>query len=197
VRGRQIVITMPRTAFRALCPGAARLHGTVLRTPSGGILADHMMSLVEELPTLAVWEAPTVERSLVALVANAINGSMHNGTGHRSPLVDTPLVAARVRRHIEDHLTDPALSAESLRAQLGLSKSGLSRAFGSPAQLTAHIRGRRLAVAREMIVESVMAPDPADLARIFCFRDAAEFERAFVRHIGCPPAEARRMVGSR
>lgn len=192
--GRQVVIVMPRQALRALCPGMVRLHGSVLRTPSGGMLADHILSLVEELPGLASREAKTVERALIAFIAGAISGTARPLPTGRTPMVDTSLVAARVRRHIEENLTDPALSANTLCEQLGLTKTLLSQAFGSPGKVSDYIRDRRLELAREMIVHSVVAPEAAELAKIFGFKDGEQFERAFIRYLGCPPAEARGMA---
>lgn len=192
--GRQVVIAMPRQALRALCPGTPRLHGSVLRTPGGGMLADHILSLVEELPALASREAGTVERALIAFIASAISGTARPLPVGRTPMVDTSLVAARVRRHIEENLTDPQLSANTLCEQLGLTRTLLSQAFGSAGKVNDYIRDRRLELAREMIVHSVVAPEPAELALIFGFRDGEQFERAFIRYLGRPPAEARGMA---
>lgn len=189
--GEQIVILMPRSIVHSLCAGTQRMHGSVLRTPSGGMLSDHILSLIEELPALAERDAAAVEWALLNLVASAVSGIARNSIAPRTPLVDTSLVAALVRRHIEENLTDPELSVASLCERLGLSKTSVALAFGTPARVAGHIRDRRLAVAREMIAGSVVAPDPADLARIFCFRDGEQFERAFARYVGGASAPAR------
>lgn len=183
----QIVLLVPRSIVRALCAGDPRLHGRVLRSASGAMLSEHLLSLAKALPTLATHDARAVERALLNLVASAINGTARTCAAGRTPFIDTSLIAARARRHIEENLTDPELSVASLCDRLSLSKTDLSRAFGSLGRVAQHIRCRRLAIAREMIAESVVAPALADLAQMFCFKDAEAFAKAFARYFGYSP----------
>lgn len=188
---KQIVIVLPRSIVRALCPRAPRLHGRVLRTASGGMLSDQLMSLAEKMSTLQAGDAGAVELALLNLVASAISGIPQDILTARTASVEAGDTAARVRRHVEENLTDLDLSARSLCARLGLSKTALERALGPSGQVGDYIRSRRLAAAREMIAESVVPLAVADIAGMFCFRTEDEFKKAFLRYFGYEPLDAR------
>ncbi len=96
------------------------------------------------------------------------------------------------RAYIEDHLTDPGLSASHVAAATGISDRHLSRAFAAAGtSLPQFVLARRLERARGLLVSGERRTI-ADVAARCGFGSAAYFSQAFRAHFGVRPADARR-----
>jgi AraC-like DNA-binding protein len=88
-------------------------------------------------------------------------------------------------------LFDSTLGAETLRRELGVSRSRLYRLFEPFGGVMHYIQHRRLLDAHLALA------DPNDQRRIIeiaeqrCFNDGTEFSRAFRREFGCSPTDVR------
>jgi AraC-like DNA-binding protein len=91
---------------------------------------------------------------------------------------------AAARSYIEEHLTDPGLSAAEIAAAAGISERQLSRLFAADGgSVPAHVLGRRLELAHS-ILSAPRAPAVAEVAARCGFTSAAYFSHAFRHHFG-------------
>jgi AraC-like DNA-binding protein len=125
---------------------------------------------------------PADERAILDLVAVL-------AAGRRTAPVTARRAAARC--YIEDHLTDPRLSAGEIAAAIGISERQLSRVFAAGGtSVPRHILTRRLDLARTLLAGP--APDPvADVAARCGFTSAAYFSHVFRAHFGVRASELR------
>ncbi|MDP9901754.1 helix-turn-helix domain-containing protein [Variovorax ginsengisoli] len=92
-----------------------------------------------------------------------------------------------IESYIDDHLTDPLLSPESIAARFNISRRYIYSLFESePLSVSGFIRARRLeACAREL--STTACPAVLDIAMRWGFNDASHFSRLFKQHYGASP----------
>lgn len=100
----------------------------------------------------------------------------------------------QLRRYVEQHLGDPALSPTSLARAHHISVRYLHRLFEDESTTAAElIRSRRLDRCRRDLVDPALRDQPvAAVALRWGFTDATQFSRSFKRAYGMPPAAYRR-----
>jgi AraC-like DNA-binding protein len=123
------------------------------------------------------------ERTVLDLVtAIAAGPRAAPGAAHR----------AVARSYIEEHLTDPGLTAAEIAAAACISERQLSRLFAADGRsVPGHILGRRLELARS-ILSAPRAPTVAEVAVRCGFTSAAYFSHAFRHHFGHRAGDLRR-----
>lgn len=98
---------------------------------------------------------------------------------------------AAARSYIEEHLTDPGLSAGEIAAAIGISERQLSRVFAAAGtSVPRHILTRRLEAARGLLA----GPDPGPVAEVAArcgFTSAAYFSHVFRERFGVRAREFR------
>jgi AraC-like DNA-binding protein len=132
--------------------------------------------------TRAVPAGPADERTILDLVAVLVGGQRAAcAVAHR----------AAARAYIEEHLTDPNLSAGEVAAAIAISERHLSRVFAADGvSVPRHILSRRLDLARVLLT----GPDAgavADIAARCGFTSAAYFSHVFRARFGQRASEAR------
>ena len=105
---------------------------------------------------------------------------------------------AAARCHIEEHLTNPGLSADQIAAAIGISERQLSRVFAADGtSVPRHVLTRRLQLAYSILA----APPPArgeagetvaDVAARCGFTSADYFSHVFRQHFGLRASDLRR-----
>ena len=124
--------------------------------------------------------APPDENTLLDLVAVLAAGrDAALATAHR----------AAAHCHIEEHLTDPGLSADQVAAAVGISERQLSRVFAADGtSVPRHILTRRLRLAYAILAAPPARGEPAatvaDVAARCGFTSANYFSHVFRRHFG-------------
>jgi AraC-like DNA-binding protein len=115
------------------------------------------------------------ERTVLDLVAAITAGPrVAHAAAHR----------AAARSYIEEHLTDPGLSAAEIAAAAGISERQLSRLFAADGgSVPAHVLDRRLELAHS-VLSAPRAPTVAEVAARCGFTSAAYFSHAFRNHFG-------------
>lgn len=132
--------------------------------------------------TRAVNPLPADENTVLDLVAALL-------AGQRAPCPVAHRAAARA--YIEDHLTDPALSAGQIAAAIGISERQLSRVFAADGvSVPRHVLTRRLDLARLLLTAPGAGP-VADIAARCGFTSAAYFSHAFRERFGQRASELR------
>lgn len=129
------------------------------------------------------------EQTIIELVSVvAARGRVGLPTAHR----------AAARAFIDDHLSDPTLSATEVAAGAGISERHLSRLFAEAgSSIPQHILSRRLELAHTMLKR----PESrhlrvAELAAQCGFTSTAYFSETFKRQFGATPGSVRRSTTS-
>lgn len=178
-----------RDDFAPLAAQLDRVRGTVLASPLGYLLAEHMLLLERTLPLLGPEEAARLGEAVQAMVAACI-----------APTPDRIAAAApqiafqrleRVRRAVQRHLRSPALGSELLCRELGTSRSQLYRLMEREGGVARYVQRQRLRAAFQALVDSDNPRSVTSVAEEFCFADSATFSRAFRHKFGISPSEAR------
>ncbi|WP_185969872.1 helix-turn-helix domain-containing protein [Rhizobium straminoryzae] len=99
----------------------------------------------------------------------------------------------RLRRHIQDNLASDGMTADSICADLRLSRSQLYRQFEGEGGVETYIRRRRLARSLQMLSDPACAERRiGEIAYEAGFADEAHFSRLFRQHYGLSPRAFRK-----
>lgn len=172
----ELAVKVPRATFRELTGVDA--------VPSPLVAAgDRTARTLARLTDRALRADAVDEETMLHLVAGLAGaGSTDPGRVH----------LANARAFIEDHLTDPGLTAARVAAGIGISERHLSRAFAATgASLPQYVLSRRLDRARALLV-SAPGSSVAEVAARCGFGSATYFSQVFRAHFGIRAAEARR-----
>jgi AraC-like DNA-binding protein len=189
---RTLSLFIPRAALDSVLPASHGLHGSVLGgdTGLGMILSDQLVALRGRLPDLPRADGPLVAGALVDLVAACFRPTAESLNRARAQVATATLDL--VKRHIEERLTSPALSPDSIAADFRMSRSSLYRLFEPLGGVSAYIQERRLARAYATLLHPANRHRPIyDIAFDCGFANESHFSRAFRFAFGLPPSELR------
>jgi AraC-like DNA-binding protein len=171
----EIAIKVPRAVFHDVT-GLAAVPAPMVRTTSRALARSAGSALRAD-------GGPVDEQTVLHLIADM--------TGHR---VADPVAVhlAKARAFVEDHLTDPGLTAGRIAAGIGISERHLSRAFaGTGTSLPRFVLTRRLERAHRQLTDGSRAA-VAEIAASCGFGTATYFTSAFRAHFGVRPTDVRR-----
>ncbi len=160
-----------------------------LSTGMGRLFTDYMFGLAKRLPVIDETELPALVAATRAMILACAAPSADHIEEAQEPIAS--VLIERAHRIIQARLFDPTLAADSLRRELGVSRSRLYRLFEPFGGVMHYIQRRRLLDAHSAL------SDPNDRRRIIeiaeqhCFSDGTEFSRAFRREFGCSPTDVR------
>ncbi|GLB65819.1 AraC family transcriptional regulator [Arthrobacter mangrovi] len=190
---REMVLTIPREAYRELSGGRDLLRPKVFDFDRQGAADLHMHALAKlvsgTLQDPAADPQPAEHRALELL--GLLASGCRSGTG------EGYLAAAKAC--IEDRLGDPALCPAVVAAAVGVSERHLARIFAAengepPSQ---YILGRRLELARSILADPHKSMTPVGtIAGRTGFASQSYFSRAFKARFGVTPLQARRSAGT-
>ncbi|WNM31715.1 helix-turn-helix domain-containing protein [Streptomyces sp. Li-HN-5-11] len=193
----ELSLLLPRDrAPQGLADAAARTNGPLpvgAGTGLAAIAADQLRAIIRELDHLSdaglAIACQNFFDTLDAALAPAVEASP--SAGARVALLQ------RVRRHVEDHLDDPELSASSIAEALDVSVRTLHLAFaGTGTTVGRWVRERRLKVCYRELARGAGDRTVTDVAFRWGFNDVAHFSRVFKQVYGVTPssvvARARR-----
>jgi AraC-like DNA-binding protein len=190
--GDVVSLVVPRHLLPAR---ASALHGTTLTDGVGRLLADQMLALYRNLPTLREHALPNVIQSVLLLLAAAVSPSpdtLHEANG---PIHDALL--ERIQRYIDLHLGEPGLSPDQICRANGVSRTRLYKLFEAGGGVMRHIRRRRLLRAYHALGDPGQNRNRiAELAWAHGFVDVKYFHRAFKAEFGHSPKETMKRMGS-
>ncbi len=189
----QIVLKLPGERLRSQLRDTEALTATTVsgREGAGHLLLGMLRTLRDDVDTLQPASALAVADGVQSILV----AGLQTLPAARSPALSqlTAYHLARVKRRIDEQLSDPTLSVASLAADLGVSESHIHRLFkGEPLTVSRYIWERRLDACGRDLLEPRLAGRPlADIAYGRGFNDAAHFSRAFRDRFGCSPREWR------
>lgn len=195
---RALTVVLPRALFGANQAALDGLHGAVIRgaTPFGRMLNDHLRALDAHAIGFSEPEAAAAAEATALLLGAAALGLPAEARLVQTP--ERPPLLLAIRRGIEAELTAPDLTAETLAARFGVSRSALYRLFVPLGGVSGYIRQRRLARA----YRDLAAAGDGRFARIsevafrWQFESAAHFAQAFRAEFGRAPRDVRGQVRS-
>lgn len=189
-RSSLLVITVPRDALDTVLSPDVH-HGCVLRgdTALGGLLGDHMRSLVARLPAMTRDESAAAASATAAMVAACFRPASAVA-GRSAQNIAEPL-GERIRRYFADHL-DEAPKVQEICTHFGISRASLYRLFEDQGGVAAFIRNRKLSRA----FTRLMSPNQrglriAEIALEAGYENEAHFSRAFRQAFDLTPSQVR------
>jgi AraC-like DNA-binding protein len=190
MRSREVfTLIVQREAIETRLGSANGLHGAVFDAGRSALFSDHVRWLASSLPGLPVEGALELACTTLDLFAATADASRTVLERTRDGVLAAAF--ARARRFIDANLTDPGLNPSSIARAAGLSRSALYRLFEPLGGVAAHVRRRRLEVARATLLDPTEARSLGELAHDLGFSSQALFSRLFREAFGYAPRELR------
>jgi AraC-like DNA-binding protein len=161
-------------------------------SPVLGLIAEYTAMLRRTGPTCDPALASAVAGHLTDLVALAVGAGRDAAALAQTRGVRAARLVA-VKAAIAARLSDPALSADMLAAQQGVTARYVRRLFeGEGLSLSEFVVGRRLARAHQMLCDAgCLAMTISAIAFACGFGDLSYFNRTFRRRYGMTPSDVR------
>jgi AraC-like DNA-binding protein len=186
----ELAIKIPRTLFRELT-GRPTLPSPQVHNFASLTGADPATRTLARLAARALGSTPSGpfdEDTALDLLVTVLGG-------HRR--ADFPVHLANAYAYIDDHLTDPGLSATRVAAAIGISERHLSRAFAlAGPTFPQHVLARRLDRAHALLTRFPQVP-VSEVARRCGFGTPSRFSQAFHSRFGLRPSDVRRAARAR
>ncbi|MEX2745399.1 helix-turn-helix domain-containing protein [Rhizobium mongolense] len=160
-----------------------------LSTGMGRLFSDYMIGLAKRLSVIDEAELPALVAATRAMILACASPSADHIDEAREPIAS--VLIERARRIIQARLFDPKLATETLRRELGVSRSRLYRLFEPFGGVMHYIQHRRLLDAHSALTDPNDQRRIIEIAEQHCFNDGTEFSRAFRREFGCSPTDVR------
>ena len=164
------------------------MHGLLLKGPAAQLLGDYILSLVRRLPEMPQAHAPALVRATRDLIAAVLSTANRRGAP-----ATVPALASKAKRFIQKNL-DKDLSPDAVAIAMGTSRSTLYRAFEVLGGIEAYVREMRLTKAHEILAQPDERRSVAEIAFALGYASNSHFSRAFRKHYGYTPGEARAMT---
>jgi AraC-like DNA-binding protein len=186
-----VTLWIPRRKMLTAARRDDALHGFVVagESPASAVIGSCLRLLAEQADAISAEEMDALCDGVVALIAKALAPEFARLTTSDAR---TSASLAIIRRHIDQHLTQPGLNADSLAKRFGLSRASLYRLFEPVGGVAGYIRKARLERAhQELMANENASRRIGPIAYSLGFRNVSAFNRLFKAHFGVSPREAR------
>lgn len=187
-RMSEIVLQVPRGLIARTGHAFTDLTATALPVSAGMIALQNLLSSID--PQMS-HQAPLIEREMLAdATTTLLRASLLSVDRAVPPAVDNQTLARSLRTYIDDHLTDPTLTVETLAIANHVSVRLVYKVFAdhlddSPGD---YLRRARLSVAHRQLTSGRSVLDAAVSSG---FAGPDTFTRAFRRRYGYPPSAVK------
>jgi AraC-like DNA-binding protein len=188
----QLVLSLPHDWVTSRIPDAPRLTARAAsgRTGTGRVTSTFLRQLALQLHAVGEASLPTLQTTLLELVAAALGEQWAHGSGSRTSERHS-ILRQCLLQYIEANLGDPDLSCGSVARQHRISERHLRTLFEDLASSPSEwIWGRRLERARQDL-SAASGMSVTEVCFRWGFKDTAHFSHAFKARFGCTPSEAR------
>jgi len=185
-----LMLFIPRDTCPGLAAGLAAAEFSALHTGMGHLLSDYLVDLVKRLATIEATELPALLSATRAMIHACLSPSDSHADDAQAPI--SVALLERARRIVHARLYEPGIGAETLRRELGVSRTRLYSLFESSGGVMRYIQRRRLLDAHAMLADPDDRRFIVEVAEQCGFSDGAEFGRAFKREFGYSPSEVRK-----
>ena len=184
-----LVLMVPRDFCRGMVHVLDAAEFTTVGGSMGNLLADYMVSLARQLPTLDAADIPRLAEATRAMILACVAPSSDKHEQAQAPI--TVALLERARHFVQTNLFNPDLGTTTMRRELGLSRSRLYRLFEPAGGVASYIRHKRLLDAHAALADFTNPRRIVEIGEQYGFSSAAEFSRAFKREFGYTPSEVR------
>lgn len=184
-----LVLIVPRDFCRSMVHVLDAAEFSTVGSGMGNLLADYMISLVRQLPTLDVANVPKLAEATRVMIHACVAPSADKLEQAQAPI--TAALLERAKRFVQANLFNPDLGSATMQRELGLSRSRLYRLFEPSGGVANYIRHRRLLDAHGALADFSNPRRIVDIGEQYGFNNAAEFSRAFRREFRYTPSEVR------
>ena len=185
----RIALHLSRDHFGSLSAMLDSVRGSPLNTPKGRMLADFMLLLERNLPSLPQEDVSRVGSAVQAMIEVCLAPSADRLAKAGSPINAT--LMERVRRAVGRHLRSPSLGPAKLCREAAVSRSHLYRLLEGEGGVARYIQRRRLSESFALLSDAANVSSIGSIAETLCFADASSFSRAFRREFGMSPSDVR------
>jgi len=165
-----------------------------LNSWQGAVLADHLLSLARELPSIPKAHWPMLGAVTCALVQGCLVPAPGNHA--RTDTSRATALRERLRCVVRRNMNSPDFDPEALRRLVAMSRSKLYRIFEGVGGVARFIQDERLDAARQRLAGIGDRTSIRTLAREVGFLEHSTFSRAFKLRYGSSPSEFREMVSA-
>ncbi len=193
---RNLSLIIPRRLIKHKLINESAHHGKALcpkRNPFAALLRDHMLSLHRNVASLTLEHAHSLVSPCIDLVVAALNSSQ-DPDSKQAVQNNNHLTLFRIKKFIEENITDPSLSLDRIINEFNLTRSSLYRIFPkSEGGVMTYIRERRLKSAyRRLAFPGKHRDSIAQIAFEAGFESESSFTRAFKGFFKALPSEVAR-----
>lgn len=188
----QLSIVVPRRLLAPLLKTPDECHELVLPShlPLVSLLRDTCASFAQNLKHLSIQTAPLALPAILQLTAAAVNAEVDE---EKEAAVRTALADA-VRRHIDVHLLEPDLSADSVMRAFSMSRRTLYRLFEPLGGFKSYLQKQRLRQAWDALRAAELSHlSISEIAERHGFANPESFSRNFRTLFNLSPREARHL----
>jgi AraC-like DNA-binding protein len=156
-----------------------------------GVVSRFLLDLARHRDLLAAAQSEQVIAQVSDLVVTLLSSAFGEGKDARGSAARS--LVARVKDHVEQRFTDPALGPNEIAAAVSISPRYLHKLFQDEHRsVSQYVRERRLDRARHDLLDPRLASRPIAAIAAGCgFGDISGFNRAFKQAYGITPRELR------
>jgi AraC-like DNA-binding protein len=193
IRRRQednrVQLLLPRDNFQAIAPVVDAARAMPLTSPAGAMLADYILLLEQNLPTLDGDAAGRLSNAVQAMLLACLAPTSDSRMAARDQIRIT--LMERVRQAVRRNLRSPSLGPAKLCREAATSRSQLYRLLEDEGGVARYIQRRRLSESFTILCDAQSNLTIGAIADMLCFSDASSFSRAFRREFGMSPTDVR------
>jgi AraC-like DNA-binding protein len=193
IRRRQedtrLQLILARDSFEAIAPMIDAATGVALNSPGARMLADYMLLLDRNVPSLDAEAANHLSSAVRAMLAVCLAPSTERQSAARDQVRLT--LMERVRQAVRRNLRSPSLGPAKLCREAATSRSQLYRLLEEEGGVAHYIQRRRLSEGFSILCDARNDLAIGQIAETLCFSDASSFSRAFRREFGLSPGDVR------
>jgi len=186
-------LTMPRRLLAPLLKAPDEQNMRVIsgKTPLVALLRNHLQGLYDGAPAMSRQDAEAVVGPTLELAAAAMNAAVTEENAASIRLALT----GEIRRHVDAHIVDRGLTAETVAGSFGISTRKLYYLFEPYGGFSSYIQEERLRRCRAELVDPDRRQESiADIAERYGFSHRKSFIRAFRRSFDVTPREMRALA---
>ncbi len=185
----RVQLLLPRDNFQAIAPVIDASRGMALNSAGGRMLADYILLLEQNIPSLEADAASRLSNAVQAMLLACLAP-----TSDRQPAASDQIrltLMERVRQAVRRNLRSPSLGPAKLCREAATSRSQLYRLLEDEGGVARYIQRRRLSESFSMLCDAQNSLSIGAVADMLCFSDASSFARAFRREFGMSPTDVR------
>lgn len=185
----RLQLLLPRDSFQTIAPVVDAARGMALDCSGGRMLADYMLLLERNLPTLDADAASRLSKAVEAMLLACLAPTSERQLA-ASPLIRLTLME-RVRQSVRRNLRSPSLGLAKLCREAATSRSQLYRLLEGEGGVARYIQRQRLSESFSILCDARSNLPIGEVADMLCFSDSSSFSRAFRREFGISPTDVR------